>query len=224
MSLSNKMVFKLLKKEFECGWKNIRDEPYAGTSSSHKPTVQAVSTTNCAGHHNVQMFFMTPEGRVLHCLPGFWEPTALLKEAKLAKQLFKVERSTKLSRVEKNSKFLDMHLEHALSHDTKTRRASRLQGFDVHTMATREGSDFKRGTGRWNLKTTDQVIHERMAERPFLPFESFGIAKFVDMGNKHFDSHTDGCSREALPAPLKPRPPLQAVGERGVTATVAPAE
>ena len=72
---------------------------------------------------------------------------------------------------------------------------------DVHVMATRANSDFKRAGGRFSVKTTDQVFHERMAERPFVPLESFGVAEFVDMGKKHFDSHTDGCSREALPAP-----------------------
>jgi hypothetical protein len=212
VSLSTRKVFKALSNDFECGWRNIRDEPYAGTSSTHKRTVQAVSTTNCAGHHNVQMFFMTPRGRVLHCLPGFWGPEALLKEIQLAKDLFKIYRNEKLSRVEKNSRFLDRHLEHALAHDAKTQRASHLQGFDVHAMRKRKGSDFRRG--KHGMKGTDQVVHERMAERPFVSFKSFDIAAFVDMGLKAFDSHSDGCSREALPAPVTQQPALLLPGPR----------
>ena len=59
----------------------------------------------------------------------------------------------------------------------------------------RDGTDFRRDAGfvTDQLKTTDQVVHERMAERPFLPFERFRIASFVDMGVKHYDDHHDGC-------------------------------
>lgn len=197
MTLSDKKVTTLLKNSFECGWTDITGKAtYAGTSGTHKPTFRAVSTTNCAGHHNVQMFFMTPSGRVVHCLPGYWNPKAFLKEAKLALALGKILDDPKLSIVEKNKRFLNQHLSHALEHDAKTRENSGLQGFDRSRMST-DKSGFKREKkgflSEFRLKTTDQVVHERMAERPFLTFKAFDTAAFVNMGVKSFDSHNDGC-------------------------------
>lgn len=197
MTLSHPKVLSLLENDFECGWKDITGESYAGTSGEHLPTFHAVTTSNCAGHHNVQMVFMTSAGRIVHCLPGFWEPRALLSEVKLAKKLVKVHESKKLTLAKKNAKFLDLHLEHALEHDARTRHASHLQGFDRSIMRNRQGSDFKRkGFG---VKTTDQVVHERMAERPFLTMASFDLPTFIDMGKKGFDAHGDGCNGDHGP-------------------------
>lgn len=196
MTLSDTNVRSFLQKNFVSGWTDITGKvSYAGTSGTHDPDFRAVMTTNCAGHHNVQMFFLTPEGRVLHCLPGFWEPKAFLKEARLAADLYAVHRSTSLSIAEKNEKFLDLHLEHAYAHDTATREASQLQGFDAQNVEMRSESDFHRDEGFVTgcLKGADQVVHERMAERPFLMFASFDTGSFVDMGLKSFDSHNDGC-------------------------------
>ncbi len=36
------------------------------------------------------------------------------------------------------------------------------------------------------LKTTDQVMHERLAQQPFASFASFDVAKFIDMGIKRY--------------------------------------
>ena len=88
-------------------------------------------------------------------------------------------------------------LSHALEHDAKTRENSGLQGFDRSRMSTNQ-SGFKRDrkgfVSEFRLKTTDQVVHERMAERPFLTFKAFDTATFVNMGVKSFDSHNDGCN------------------------------
>ncbi|MCA8920448.1 MAG: hypothetical protein KDD82_01495 [Planctomycetes bacterium] len=194
-------MIRALNRAFVCGWTDITGvADYAGTSGTHAPSYPAVYTTNCAGHHNVQMFFLTPDGQVLHCLPGFWERGAFLEELKLACKLGDVLQSPKLSIVEKNRAFLDLQLGHALEHDHATRTRSALQGFDRFEVAG-EGSDFlraergflaDRGWGP-RLKSTDQVLHERMARRPFQRFESFDVAAYVDMGKKAFDSHFDGC-------------------------------
>jgi hypothetical protein len=37
------------------------------------------------------------------------------------------------------------------------------------------------------IKTTDVVIHERMAVRPFLPFQRFDVGVFCNYGTQHYD-------------------------------------
>ena len=83
MSLSNASVLSVLKNQYICGYKNITGASYAGRSGKHDPAAPAVVTTNGAGPHNVQMFFLSPEGNVLHCLLGYWAPNDLLVEIRL---------------------------------------------------------------------------------------------------------------------------------------------
>ncbi|WP_372368951.1 hypothetical protein [Candidatus Uabimicrobium sp. HlEnr_7] len=178
-----------MKKNFVCGLRNIANKTtYAGTSNKHLPSYEAVTVTNCSGHHNVQMFFMTKDARVVNCLPGFWNPDAFLSEVKLATSLNKLYHSSRVSISKRNELFLDAHLEKAFLSDKKLHKQSKLQGFDVKNIEKRSESDFKRDsvfvdTG---LKSSDQVLHERMAERPFLPFEMFDTAQYIDMGRKKY--------------------------------------
>lgn len=159
----------------------------------HYVNWRAVKTTTCAGHRNVQSFFMTPDGKVAHCLPGFWDAKWFLEEAKFARELGRLYQKD-MSTAERNLKFLDLHLTHALQHKAELRKSSPLQGFDKNRMS-RDGSDFRRDDGfvSGKLKTTDQVVHERMAERPYLDFSRFRAAGFVNMGVRHFDNGRDGC-------------------------------
>lgn len=180
---------RFMKKHFISGLRNIAGKTnYAGTSNTHLPSYEAVTVTNCSGHHNVQMFFMTKDARVVNCLPGFWNPEAFLSEAKLAVSLNKLYHNTKLPISQRNELFLNTHLEKAFFSDAKLQRQSKLQGFDVKNIEKRQESDFKRvdafiDTG---LKSSDQVLHERMAERPFIPFELFDTAQYIDMGRKKY--------------------------------------
>lgn len=189
MTLSDNRVMKLLKKSFVCGWKNIaRETAYAGTSNTHLPTYKAVTVTNCAGHHNVQMFFLTSDGKVLHCLPGFWNPKHFLHEAGLAVKLGHLYFRRGISPLTRNARYLDLHLEHALAHDPELRSASRHQGFDAKNLQKRDQTDFRRSEGfiTSGLKTPDQVMHERMAELAFVPIGKFDIAAYIDMGRKKY--------------------------------------
>ena len=191
MTLSADHVIKALNRDFVCGWKNIKgSEKYAGKSNTHMPEYSAIRVGNSAGHHNVQMFFMTSDGKVLHCLPGFWSPRHLRLEMKLARDLAKVYFNKKISPAKRNEIFLAAHLEHALEHDSHTRNSSKLQGFDKSNVAKRKESDFKREKGfiKGNgvIKTADQVSHERMATYPFVSFENFDVAKYIDMGLKKY--------------------------------------
>ncbi len=189
MTLSDDKVGKLLDKYFVRGWMNIEGKTsYAGSSNRHLPSFAAQNVSNGSGHHNVQMFFLTSDGKVLNALPGYWNPPHFLKEAELAVKLGQLYYARGLSVADRNEKYLDLHLEQAYANTKAMHRESKLQGFDYSDIAKREESDFHREKGFVTgvLKTTDQVIHERLAEQPFAPFASFDVAKFIDMGIKSY--------------------------------------
>jgi len=188
VTLSNDNVIDKLKKTFVCSWKNIKGQtPYAGTSNTHMPENPAMEVTNCAGHHNVQMFFLTSDGRVLHCLPGYWNPKHFVEELDVATELAKIYYRKDISVAERNEKFLDLHLRHSVEHSAEMREASAHQGFDKMNLEKRESSDFHRKEGFVRgLKRPDQVIHERIAERPFVPLASVDVKKLIDMGQRQY--------------------------------------
>lgn len=41
------------------------------------------------------------------------------------------------------------------------------------------------------FKTTDQITHERMAQRPFLPYEYFDVAAYTDYGKQRYEKNED---------------------------------
>src|SRR6185436_3292777 len=51
--------------------------------------------------HNIQLFMLSADGTVLHCLPGYWETHDLASEIKLAEDLNKVWLDPSLGRAEK---------------------------------------------------------------------------------------------------------------------------
>lgn len=189
MTLADERVEERLTRNFISGMQNIaKKKSYAGKSNRHLPTYDAMWINNCAGNHNIQMFFLTSDGRLLHALPGYWGPSHFLEELDLAVELGRLYYARELSAAERNAKYLDMHLAHAYSHAASMVHDSGLQGFDRKHLEERKESDFQRTEGflTAGLKTPDQVLHERLAEVPFRKFESFDVAKFIDMGVKTY--------------------------------------
>ncbi len=189
---------KMMSDKFVCGYRDITGLPWAGSSDMHQPDTMAVATTNGAGPHNIQMFFLSADGTVLHCLLGYWNPDDLQSEAKLAEKLNQVWLSKTLTIDQKNSTFKQLQLAHIEEHSPETTARSKLQSFDEHTEGSKPKSDFvvapftkghivayeSHGT---LFKTTDAVIHERMAKRPFLPYSEFDIVAYSDYGSRHYD-------------------------------------
>lgn len=223
MTLSDANVIRRLRDRYVCGWRNIEGkEAYAGRSNKHGTGNPAVETTNGAGHHNVQMLFFTSRGRVLHGLPGYWEPAALMSEMDFVLELDALDRRTDLPAREKAKAFARAHLDHIEAH-TRLEIAERsgLQPFDRAREASKAASDFfldaagggaaganqrtrqaapacglaGRGGPDRPLKTVDRVVHERMAKRPFRKWNDFDVAAFIDMGVVHYDAGNDGCPR-----------------------------
>ena len=172
MSLSNDAVLNVLKNQFVCGFKNITGEAYAGKSGHHDTDAPAVVTTNGAGPHNVQMFILNTDGIVLHCLPGYWAPHDLLFEMRFAAGLDRLWRNPGLDDAAKRDLFKKANLTVIRQAPKDMLERSHLQSFDAK---------------HDNLKTTDQVVHERMAQRPFLTYEDFDVESFSNYGKNRYD-------------------------------------
>lgn len=199
VSLSNDSVLNALKSNFVCGYKNITGESYAGRSGHHDPNAPAVLTTNGAGPHNVQMFFLSKDGVVLQCLPGFWAPPDFLYEMRFALGMNRLWLDETKPLDTKKRLFTRYQLQDIPRHPADMVARSHLQSFDAQAEAkkTKQQSDFIYRPGDYhaatqtkamhNLKTTDQVVHERMAKRPFVTYEEFDVAAFSDYGKERYD-------------------------------------
>jgi hypothetical protein len=205
VSLSQEPVFSLLRDEFVCGYRDITGEDYAGVSGEHATTGNAIQTTNGAGPHNLQLFMLAPDGTVLHCLPGYWHPQDLAHEMELAYKLKQVWEDPKLSRGQKNEMFRQMQIGHLQEHSMQMVMRSKMQSFDqkyeaknrLHTSDTIKNPSMlvnyskEMPVPQQAFKTTDQIMHERMARRPFLAFNHFDVAAFSDYGRPKYDKKED---------------------------------
>lgn len=221
MSLSQEPVFSQPKTNFVCGAKDIVNEPYCGVSGRHAPDGKGIVTTNGAGPHNLQLFVLAPDGTVLHCLPGYWAPQDLSRELNLAQQLFQVWKDPRLSRAQKNQLFSQMQLAHIAQHPADMVRRSRMQGFDqkfeaknrpyqsdtvlnpdlaVKALANKDNQLLKQA-----FKTTDVIMHERLSQRPFMPYQQFDVAAYTDYGRQKYEKHEEerDMSGKLVNAPTK---------------------
>lgn len=203
MTLSNDAVESALNAGFVCAHRNILGEPYAGMSGAHEIDDPAYYTTNGAGPHNMQLFVLDADGTVLTCLPGFWSPEDLLCELAFAQGLDAIWRDAALTRAEKDARFRAAHLAHVQAHSDGMRQRSKLQGFDAKHEKELADSDYRYHDGDFHpapiatngkkakagpeLKTCDQVMHERMAERPFVAYAAFDTGAFSQYGKISYD-------------------------------------
>lgn len=203
MSLSSEPAFSSLKDKFICGYRNIAGKRYAGASGKHQVDGNAIDTTNGAGPHNIQVFILAADGTVLTCLPGYWHAQDLANEFGLAEQLNQIWIDPNLSRAEKDAKFRELQLAHLNEHTKAERHRSRMQGFDIqyeiaHRLYNTDvfydphaiDPNSKKAPPR-AVKTTDVIMHERMAQRPFIAYDDFDVAKFSDYGKPFYDKHED---------------------------------
>jgi hypothetical protein len=201
VSLSNDSILNVLKNQFVCGYRNISGEPYAGKSGKHETDGQAIVTTNGAGPHNVQLFFLSEEGVVEHALLGFWDPRDLLWEVRFAQAMNRLWHSSAKSEAYKQKEFQRANLLAIRQLPPEMVARSHLQKFDAKKEVKQAASDFRFKPGDYhppghmakpdNLKSTVQVIHERMAQRPFVRYEDFDVADFSDYGKQRYDKKED---------------------------------
>lgn len=192
MTLADRKVREFLGTRAVIGWDNIEETAkYAGTSTRHQTGAPAKNINTCSGHRNVQMFVCSSDGRVLVCVPGYWQPEDLIAQFELADRLNTIYMDPKRSMVEKNEAFMAEHMRMVTEASRELRQGSQLQGFDVHKEVHKKGSPFHREAGaqKHKLKTVDQVVHERMAGLPFMQLEKFPTGTFVDFGQTDYRYH-----------------------------------
>lgn len=224
-----------------CGYRDISSEPYSGNSGAHAVNGQAVDTTNGAGPHNIQLFVLDPDGTVLHCLPGYWNPNDLSAELKLAQRIGAIWQDKSMSVQQKKSQFSRMQLDHFRSHSKETIARSQMQGFDKHAELARgknadtvrlastaaacsDGSCENEGTRKGEehdkeelvVKSTDEIMHERMAKRAFMAYTAFDTGKFSEYGTHFYDKHEDALDEHGkmtASEPGEPPPPTATMRE-----------
>ncbi len=192
MSLSDDAVFSRLHGDFVVGWKNIARADHVGYSRGYAKRDSAIATTNGAGAHNLQIFVLAPDLTVLHALAGYWHPEDLSHELDFAKALWRLWRDDERSLEQKRDLCRRLQLHEARSARWARGGRNAWQPFDAaeeHQRVQREPRDtfaLLAGGGR-RLKAPAVVLHERMAERPFVKLKDFDIASFVDHGTYHYD-------------------------------------
>jgi hypothetical protein len=201
VSLSNDKVLNVLKGQFVCGYRNISGESYAGKSGKHETDGQAIVTTNGAGPHNVQLFFLSEDGVVLHALLGYWDPRDLLWEIRFAQRMHRLWQSGARSEMDKRKEFQKANLMAIRQLPLDMVARSHLQSFDAKRELKQTASDFRFKPGDFHppvctgkhddLKSTVQVMHERMAQRPFVPYDEFDVSNFADYGKQRYDKKED---------------------------------
>ena len=196
-------MFSQLKADWIVGWKNIITKKYVGDSHGYTCEQTAVGTTNGAGPQNVQLFMLAPDGTVLNCLPGFWHPEDLARELKLAQKLLTVWQDPSLSPAAKKLAFAELQRGELKRQPKETYARSAWQGFDAKNELKRIQKGVKRDTvkldaegkpllnarGKPQMKTTNVVVKERMAARPFVPFAEFDTATFANYGRSYYDNN-----------------------------------
>ncbi|MBI4244714.1 MAG: hypothetical protein HY606_11545 [Planctomycetes bacterium] len=186
---------------------DISNARYAGKSHGHSTEAPATKVYNGSGARNVQTFFLTNDGKVLHCLPGYWDADSLKHEISFAMELNKIYKNKMLKPEKKDQLFKKYHEAHFDTHSRITTINSKLQNFDMKYVMKNNISDFiKQNPDEKEMhekpynfhydqyfKTVDEVMHTRMAERPFKSFPEFDTANYVNIGTRFYDSNKDGC-------------------------------
>ena len=190
-------------------------------SGKHEVWGNAVNTTNGAGPHNIQIFVLSPDGTVLHCLPGYWNSEDLITELAFAQKVNTLYNTTMPDAVKKQ-RYSQMHLAHIKEHSAAMVGRSHMQGFDqmyeakkkLETTDTIANMPVVRAALAANtkipdnaFKTTDTIMHERVAKQPFMPYKEFDVVAFSDYGKPKYDKLEDyhnaygawTCKRHAPP-------------------------
>lgn len=217
MTLADETVQQMLRDRFVVGWRNIWREDYVGQSHGYRRDQSAVGTTNGAGGRNMQIFVLAPDLTVLHALPGFWHPEDFAHELRFAEGLARLWQDESLPRQQKDSFFRTLQLAELRSQDRATYARSGWQGFDAHSERARAKQERRDtfaclpltaelGGPVAVLKPLNVLVHERMADRPFLPFAEFDVEDFVDYGLAYYDNNAGhGDKGVDLPRPPKRR-------------------
>lgn len=211
-------VFSLLRERFVIGWKNIIREQFVGRSHGYDLEDTAIGTTNGAGPHNIHTFVISPDGVVMHAMPGFWHPEDFASELRLGLEMLAIWQDASLTLDQKRARFKQAQLTAITKAAPGTLARARWQGFDAKNELKRVSQGHKRDTimldadgqpikdakGKLRLKSPFQIAHERIAARPFVPFADFDFHAWSDYGRTYYDNNkkVDGAGSKFLTGPL----------------------
>jgi hypothetical protein len=161
------------------------------------------------------MFMLSPDLVVLHALPGFWHPEDLARELGLGKKMLTVWQDEKLTKAEKKRQFKTLQMAALKSHPRVTFERSGWQDFDMRVehakydvgmmrdtfLCDADGFVKTNGLGKPVMKPTNQLVHERMAKRPFVKYSKFDTRAFADYGTPFYDNNlrVDGRGKNFQP-------------------------
>ena len=201
MTLPDADVYDLLANDFVVGWANIERENYVGMSHGYSASQTAVGTSNGAGGRNVQLLVLSPDGVVLHALPGFWHPEDLVRELRFALQIHRLWADPDRSREQKEAMFRCLHRAELARQDEAIIARSDWQPFDRwaelerckasirDTVVTTEHGYPLKDRNMLRLKPLNVVARERMMAQPFRTLATFDFESFVDYGRTLYDNN-----------------------------------
>jgi len=194
VTLPNEEVMEMLSERFVLCARNIEREEHVGLSHGYACDQTAVGTTNGAGGRNVQMIVLAPDETVLHALPGFWHAQDLLPELRLALEVHRLYVDETLSPASKLAMFGALHRAHQWRYGDAAKERGDWQGFDGQFELARAEKETRDtvvadAAGKHHLKAIPDLVHERMAARPFKKLAEFGMEAFVDYGRPFYDNN-----------------------------------
>lgn len=220
---------ELLQDRFVLATRNIEREGHVGLSHGYACDQTAVGTTNGAGGRNVQILVLDDDLTVLHALPGFWHAADLLPELRLALDVARLHDEERMPAATKQRMFTAMHRAHVAQHGAGAELRGAWQSFDERHELERARKE-RRDTARYDaagnpvLKTIPDLVHERMAARPFRKLADFEMEAFVDYGRPFYDNNAGldrGKDFAAAAAANQKRERAQAKAEKEAAAQAA---
>lgn len=206
-TFGNAHVLAELREHFVVGRADLERAPHVGLSLGYEADQTAMGTTNGAGGRNVQILVLAADGTLVHALPGYWHALDLLPELDLARQLHSLYGSTAHTREQKEA--MARVLQKGFARNAHSGLQNRTRWRDVDAAIERErgraeprdtcqvdakGKPVVDAKGILQLKPLLQVVHERLAARPFVALASFDMEAFVDYGTP---LHDDNAAVEA---------------------------
>jgi hypothetical protein len=194
VTLPNEEVKALLGAEFVLAARNIEKDLHVGLSHGYRSDQSAVGTTNGAGGRNVQLLVLAADGVVVHALPGFWHAADLVPELRLGLELFRLYLDDDRTPAARDAMFHALHRAHLQRHGAAAATRGAWQSFDKHhelhraDFAARDTSEIA-PDGKRVLKAIPQLVHDRLATRPFRRLADFDLESFVDYGRPFYDNN-----------------------------------
>lgn len=192
LTLCNDLVLAELRDQFVLGYGDLERAPHVGLSGGYRRDQSVLGATNGAGGRNVQLFCLAADGTVVHALPGFWHAIDLLPELQLARQLHDLWLGADHTLAQKVAMAQTLHRGYVKKLGAGTMLRSRWRAEDLSaeqargpardTIARDEKGQPVKGAGGFVLVPTVQVVHERLAAKPFVKFGDFDVEAFVDYG------------------------------------------